>query len=76
MLDSILIEKAGVPAITIVTDAFVETGKLMSSKWGIPEFRFLSVPHPVANLNDAELNQRAVDIINDIVKLLIEGQAS
>jgi hypothetical protein len=76
VLDSILLEKAGVPAIAIVTDAFVETGKLMSSKWGIPEFRFLSVPHPVANLNDAELNQRADDIINDIVKLLKEGQTS
>ena len=76
MLDSILIEKAGVPAITIVTDAFVETGKLMSSKWGIPEFRFLSVPHPVANLSDAELDRRVDDVISDVVKLLIEGQAS
>jgi hypothetical protein len=75
VLDSILFEKAGVPAITIVTDAFVETGKLMSSKWGIPEFRFLSVPHPVANLSDADLDQRADDVINDVVKLLEEGQA-
>ncbi len=76
MLDSILLEKAGIPAITIVTDAFVETGKLMSSKWGIPEFRFLSVPHPVANLSDAELDRRADGVINDVVKLLKEGQAS
>jgi hypothetical protein len=76
VLDSILFEKAGVPAITIVTDAFVETGKLMSSKWGIPEFRFLCVPHPVANLSDAELNQRADAVIDDVVKLLKEGQLS
>ncbi len=76
MLDSILLEKAGIPAITIVTDAFVETAKLMSSKWGIPEFRFLSVPHPVANLSDAELDRRADGVINDVVKLLKEGQAS
>ncbi len=76
MLDSILLEKAGIPAITIVTDAFVETGKLMSSKWGIPEFRFLSVPHPVANLSDAQLDRRADGVINDVVKLLKEGQAS
>jgi hypothetical protein len=53
VLDSILFEKAGVPAITIVTDAFVDTGRLMASKWGIPGFRILSVPHPVANLTDA-----------------------
>jgi hypothetical protein len=76
VLDSILFEKVGVPAITIVTDAFVDTGKLMASKWGIPEFHFLSVPHPVANLTDAELDQCADDVIHDVVKLLKEGQQS
>jgi hypothetical protein len=59
VLDSILCEKMGIPAIAIVTDAFVETGKLMAAKWGVAEFRFLAVPHPVANLSDAELDRRA-----------------
>ena len=76
MLDSILLEKKGVPAISIVTDAFVETGKLMASKWGVSEFRFVSVPHPVANLGDVELDQRADTVINDVVELLKEGQTS
>jgi hypothetical protein len=76
VLDSILLEKAGIPAISIVTDAFIDTGKVMASKWGIPQFRFLSVPHPVANLNDAELDRRADDLINDLIKLLKEGQAN
>ncbi|MEJ2730137.1 MAG: hypothetical protein P8185_16815 [Deltaproteobacteria bacterium] len=74
MLDSILLEKAGIPAISIVTDAFVDTGKVMASKWGLPQFRFLSVPHPVANLNDAELDRRADDLLNEVIKLLKEGQ--
>ncbi len=46
----------------------------MASNWGIPGFRFLSVPHPVANLNDAELDQRANDVVNDVVDLLKKGQ--
>ncbi len=74
MLDSILLEKEGSPAISIVTDAFVETGNIMASNWGIPGFRFLSVPHPVANLNDEELDQRANDVVNDVVDLLKKGQ--
>jgi hypothetical protein len=74
VLDSILLEKEGIPAISIVTDAFVETGNIMASNWGIPGFRFLSVPHPVANLNDAELDQRANDVVNDVVDLLKKGQ--
>ena len=76
MLDSILLEKEGIPAISIVTDAFVETGNIMASNWGIPGFRFLSVPHPVANLNDEELDQRANDVVNDVVDLLKKGQKS
>ena len=76
MLDSILLEKEGIPAISIVTDAFVETGNIMASNWGLPGFRFLSVPHPVANLSDEELDQRANDVINDVVDLLQQGQGS
>ena len=76
MLDSILLEREGIPAISIVTDAFVETGDIMASNWGIPGFRFLSVPHPVANLNDEELDQRANDVVNDVVDLLKKGQKS
>lgn len=76
MLDSILFEKAGVPAIAIVTDAFIETGKLMSSKWGISGFRFLSVPHPVANLTGTELDRCADAVVDDVIKLLKEGQES
>ena len=76
MLDSILLEREGIPAISIVTDAFVETGNIMASNWGIPGFRFLSVPHPVANLNDEELDQRADDVVNEVVELLKKGQKS
>ena len=74
MLDSILLEREGIPAISIVTDAFIETGNIMASNWGIPGFRFLSVPHPVANLNDEELDQRANDVVNEVVELLKKGQ--
>jgi hypothetical protein len=74
VLDSILLEKEGIPAISIVTDAFIETGNIMASNWGIPGFRFLSVPHPVANLNDETLDQRANDVVSEIVDLLKKGQ--
>jgi hypothetical protein len=74
VLDSILLEKEGIPAISIVTDAFVETGNIMASNWGIPGFRFLSVPHPVANLNDETLDQRANDVVSEVVDLLKKGQ--
>ncbi len=74
MLDSILFEKEGIPAVSIVTDAFEETGQAMALMWGIPHFKFLSMPHPIANLTEEELDRRAQEIIPKVVQLLLEGQ--
>ena len=74
MLDSILLERKGMPAVSIVTDAFIETGKAITKAWGLPDFKFLSMPHPIANLTEAELDQRAHEIVPKVVQLLLEGQ--
>ena len=46
----------------------------MARTWGLSEFRFLVMPHPIANLNDAELDKRAEAIVPEVVQLLLEGQ--
>lgn len=46
----------------------------MARAWGLPDFRFLVMPHPIANLDDAELDARAEAIVPEVVKLLVEGQ--
>jgi hypothetical protein len=74
VLDGILLEKAGVPSVAIVTDAFDVTGRAMAEQWGLPYYRFLAMPHPIANLTEAELDQRARDIAPEVVKLLLQGQ--
>ena len=74
MLDGILLEKVGVPSASIVTDVFEATGRAMAEQWGLPYYRFLAMPHPVANLTEAELDQRAREIAPEVVKLLLRGQ--
>jgi hypothetical protein len=74
VLDGILLEKAGVPSASIVTDVFEVTGRAMAEQWGLPYYRFLAMPHPVANLSEAELDQRAREITPEVVKLLLQGQ--
>jgi hypothetical protein len=74
VLDGILLEKAGVPAASIITDVFEKTGRAMAEQWGQPHYRFLAMPHPIANLSDAELDQRAREIAPEVVKLLLQGQ--
>jgi hypothetical protein len=74
VLDGILLEQAGVPSASIVTDVFEVTGRAMAEQWGLPYYRFLVMPHPVANLTDAELDQRARELAPEVAKLLLTGQ--
>jgi len=74
VLDGILLEKNAVPAASIVTDVFEATGRAMAERWGVPTYRFLMMPHPIANLSEAELDQRAREIAPEVVKLLFQGQ--
>jgi hypothetical protein len=74
VLDGILLESNGVPAASIVTDLFLETGEAMARSWGVPGYRFLSLLHPIANLTEWELDQRAQEIAPKVVKLLTERE--
>ena len=69
-----MFEQQGMPSASIITHVFVATGKAMARSWGLSEFRFLVMPHPIANLTDAELDQRAEAIAPEVVQLLLEGQ--
>jgi len=64
------------PSASIITDVFKVTGRAMARSWGVPEFRFVAMPHPIANLTDAELDQRAEAIVPEVVRLLLEGQTN
>jgi hypothetical protein len=74
VLDGIVFEKHGIPAAAIITDVFDATGRAMAQAWGLPNYKYLSVPHPIANLTEDELDQRARDVVPHIVQLLLEGQ--
>jgi len=74
VLDGIVLEKNAVPAASIVTDVFERTARAMAAQWGVPTYKFLMMPHPIANLTEVELDQRARDMAPEVVKLLLEGQ--
>jgi len=73
LLDSILFEKRGVPAAAIVTDAFIDTAKAMARSWSVPEHPFVTVPHPVANLTEQQLDQLAINVTPGVVRILLKA---
>ncbi len=74
LLDAIMLERAGIPAIAIVTDAFNATAREMAELWGVPNFRFVMMPHPLASLTAAEIDRRADELLGKVTALLKEGQ--
>ena len=48
----------------------------MAKSWGVPHYRFLEMPHPIANLTEDELNHRVDHILEAVLGLLKEGQPS
>lgn len=74
MLDGIVFEKHGIPAASIITDVFESTGRAMAVAWGLPNYKYLAMPHPIANLTEDQLNSRAREMVPQIVDLLLEGQ--
>lgn len=67
-------EQAGIPAVSIVTEPFKVTCVAMARSRGLPGFRFLDMPHPIANLTDEGLEQRAREMAPKVVELLLRGQ--
>jgi hypothetical protein len=71
-----MLEKAGIPAIPLITDAFDSTAKEMAELWGVPDFRFVMMPHPLASLTPPDVERRAEELMGKVLTLLQNGQPS
>ena len=68
--DGIVLEQAGIPAVVICTDAFIASADAMAGLRGAPGYRYLTIPHPLANLTPDGVRDRAAATVPGIVGLL------
>jgi len=47
----------------------------MAKQWGVAQYNFLDIPHPIANLMEDELDQRVEALVEDVVALFLEGES-
>jgi hypothetical protein len=74
VLDALMFEERGIPGIALVTEPFRPTGAAMAATWGLPGFRFAETPHPIAILDDVEMDDRVEDLLPQVLALL-RGEA-
>jgi len=65
-----LLERAGVPAVSICTDAFVVPAQAMARAYGFGGFEFVTVPHPVASLDEGQIQARGRDLVPGLLRIL------
>jgi hypothetical protein len=71
LADGIVLERAGVPAVSICTDAFVVPARAMADVYGVPEFDFVTIPHPIASLSAPEIKANVREAIPDVIRVLM-----
>ncbi|TAN24885.1 MAG: hypothetical protein EPN30_06020 [Actinomycetota bacterium] len=71
MADGIILERAGVPAVVVCTDAFRGAAEAMAQFQGVPGYRYIAVPHPVEPLSEVELMELSAQFIEEVIGLLL-----
>jgi hypothetical protein len=70
LADGILFERAGLPAVSICTDSFVPAAEAMAKVYGFPGYQFVTMPHPLASLDDAQMQDCAARLLPDVLRIL------
>jgi hypothetical protein len=73
LADGILLERAGIPAVSVCTDAFKITAEAMARSLGFPGYQYVTVQHPIASRTEEEIDQMAAGALPDIVRVLGGG---
>ena len=68
-----MLERAGIPAVSICTDAFSASARAMARVLGFPGFEYVAVPHPIASRTEKEIDEMARDALPDVIKVLGAG---
>ncbi len=68
-----MLERAGIPAVSLCTDAFKITAEAMANQMGFPGYRYVTLPHPVASRTEKEIDEVVRDALPDVIRVLGAG---
>lgn len=75
MLDSVQLEKRGIPTALVITTIFRDSVQALAKAQGFGQLPAVVIQHPVAYLNDADLEQRAREVLRQAVNIFTRGAA-
>ncbi len=69
--DTIELEKRGIPATVIVTDAFKKAAEFQFRCSGLEGHPYIVLPHPVSNLRAEEMRELTLKYIDQVAQQLV-----
>ena len=73
MHDAVSSERAGTPALGVMTSRFISAAELMSNVLGAPGYKFAVIDHPVSSASDTELANKAKKVVKLIDELILHS---
>jgi hypothetical protein len=73
LADGIVLERTGIPAVSVCTDAFKITAEAMANQMGFPGYRYVTLPHPVASRTEKEIDEMVRGALPDVIRVLGAG---
>jgi hypothetical protein len=68
--DTIELEKRGVPATVIITEAFRSACLFQFRGKGMEGHSYVELPHPISNLKTADMQALALSHVDEVVRQL------
>lgn len=72
--DVVRFEKLGIPTANVGTEAFIDESDAQARALGMPAYKGVWLPHPVAVLTDADLEELARRTVDRVVELLVRRE--
>ena len=76
MHDTVMLESKGLPTAAIVTTEFVLEAETQRDALGLRGLEPVVIAHPLSSLTDEEIGQRIDQVLPQIERVWLTGQAS
>lgn len=70
MHDAVALERRGIPVAAVVTEPFARAFAQTAELLGAPDLRCVVIPHPLATLEEPEIEERIEPAVEQVVALL------
>jgi hypothetical protein len=73
--DSVALEKAGIPTVTLISRSFCPLGQVVARGLGYPGLPIILLPHPIGDPDLQRIRSKGIDAAKECVRLLT-GEAA